>query len=340
MTHTLTRPLETTSSIEAVWPPAYGSHERLRGFYDGGVVDSAAECQEIAETYKYYAHEVAADNSATTRMSLRFIAPACRLRVLEAMGVELEAAIPLHMDSEPLMITYTSVNAPGRQVAPELLASHGQLLANVTTSQCAIPRHQTLLGDTTISYGIIRSDENQARRREIENQFLEMYAMFGYDLEDVQQILWNNTNTIAYAEDDGIVVSTAMAERASIEIAGFDTIRVCEITEAATRPEYRQQGLYRNVSRFLVNHLLDDHASSPMHAIYGESNLAMPGVLIAGHENGRRFSYFDRQRLGVTRPGFGILQQNFKVNDGHETRQYNDFAVSYVPLDTNDGASS
>lgn len=338
ITPTLTRSLETTSSIGAAWPPAYGSHERLRGFYDCGVIDSATECRELAETCEYYAHEVA-DDSTATRMSLRFIAPAGKLHVLETMGVELEAAIPLHMDDEPLVIAYASANASDRQVTPDLLASHVRLLTEVTAGHYAAP-HQTTHTSTDISYGIVRIGENQTQRREIENQFLEMYAMFGYDLADVRQILWSDSNTIAYAEDGGVVVSTAMAERANIKITGFGTLRVCEITEAATRPEYRRQGLYRNVSKFLVNHLLDDHASSPVHAIYGESNLAMPGVLIAGHENGRRFSYFDRGRIGVTRLGFGILQQNFKVADGYETRQYNDFAVLYLPLDATDGASS
>jgi hypothetical protein len=58
----------------------------------------------------------------------------------------------------------------------------------------------------------------------------------------------------------------------------------------------------------------------------------MVGVLIVVHHNGRRVSYFDRARLGITREDFGILQQNFQVLDGVEDRPYNDFALSYIPL--------
>ncbi len=125
-----------------------------------------------------------------------------------------------------------------------------------------------------------------------------------------------------------------MAEKATITINGFGELSLVEITEASTHPDYRQRGLYRAVSGYLIQHLVslcrDD--AVPIDVLYGESNLAMPGVVIAAHQNGRRFSYFDRDSLGCDNSAFGILPQNFAVADGVETRDYNDFAVSYIPL--------
>ena len=159
-----------------------------------------------------------------------------------------------------------------------------------------------------------------------------MFDIFGYDEADVAEILNNADNTIIYLEVDGEVVSTAMAERAQIPIAGFGALELYEVTEASTLPNLRELGLYKIASGLLLEHLLNQQATSPVHAIYGESNLAMPGVLIAGHKNGRRFNFFDRRRLSISNPNFGLLQQNFHIDDGREQRPYNDFAVSYLPL--------
>ncbi len=46
-----------------------------------------------------------------------------------------------------------------------------------------------------------------------------------------------------------------------------------------------------------------------------------------------RNTEFSRWALGVRQLDFGILQQNFRIEDGVETRKYNDFALSYVEMD-------
>lgn len=162
-------------------------------------------------------------------------------------------------------------------------------------------------------------------------RFIELYAAFGYNGVDVEDLLNNPLNTIAYVEDEEGVVSTALAERALIEVNGFRPLRIAEITEAVTRVKDRGRGLYRAISGYLVDSLVEDQ-EKPLNIIYGESNLAMKGVLISAHHNGRRFSYFDAGSLGLKHPHFGILQQNFHVEDGTEKRPYNDFALSYVPI--------
>ena len=144
----------------------------------------------------------------------------------------------------------------------------------------------------------------------------------------------NPKSTFAYIKKANWVISSPLGGRAVIEVAGEESFRIVEITEASTRVEYRRRGLYKAISGFLIEKLIEESKDTvnPIGAIYGETNLAMPGVVFAAVENGRRFSYFDAPWLGINRPDFGILPQNFKVEDGVETRPYNDFALSYVPL--------
>jgi hypothetical protein len=121
-----------------------------------------------------------------------------------------------------------------------------------------------------------------------------------------------------------------MAEQATIPIEGYGDLRITEITEAATRPSDRGKGFYTAVSADLID-TLRGQIQTPPDVIYGECNLAMRGVIVAAHLNGRKFSFYDQSLLGVNQPYFGILRQNFKVEDNTEQRTYNDFALSYFP---------
>jgi hypothetical protein len=313
-----------SSSIGAAWPPQAASHNRVRGFYDEGVLDTSQEALEFASQLG----DLRADfdkQQERTRLSVRFITQAAHLKLLSAAGVQIEAAIPLANSEEPeLVLAYAGHNAPDRRISQDQQHAHGQLLDRVIASPR--PTRHAVAGHT------IDSRTTDAERARLAPYFLQLYSQFGYDQQGVDELLGNPSNTIMFVERDGQVVSTAMAERASIPIKDFGILELAEITEAATHPNYRQQGLYTAVSGLLLDGLVERQADDPLHAIYGESNLAMPGVLYAGHQNGRRFSYQDRDSYSLSAPGFGVLPQNFHIADGRETRPHNDFAVSYVPL--------
>jgi hypothetical protein len=318
----------TSSSIGAAWPPQSTSHERIRGFYNEGIIDSSNNAKEFADQVDQFRADF--DNQQErTRLSVRFIAEAAQLKLLDGMGVQIEAAIPLAgKEASGLVLAYTGYNKPERQVSHDQRLAHEQLLDKVISSPR--PHHDAIVGNT------IDKSTPDSRRSALVPYFLELYAQFGYDEQDVDELLGNTNNTIMFVEQDGRVVSTAMAERASVPIKGFGTLELAEITEAATHPKYRQKGLYTAVSGLLIEKLVTHQASEPLHAIYGESSLAMPGVLYAAHQNGRRFSYQDENTYSLSSTAFGVLPQNFHIQDGREQRPYNDFAVSYVPL--NNGA--
>lgn len=315
-----------TSSIGAVWPPEPSSFERIRGFYNQGIVDTPQRCQQFVGILEEQQDKLARQTECT-RLSVRFVASAGSLAVLDSAGINLEAAIPLACTGSDMVLAYAATNIPDRRVGAVQVEDHTRLLQKVVAGTITdLPLHSKLLPRC------IDRHTAETERAALVPKFTELYRVFGYSFDDVRTLLCNPANTIMYIEDeDDTVVSTAMAERANIEIEGFDTLSLVEITEACTHPTRRGEGLYRYISGLLTRELIDRQAIDPVHAIYGESNLAMPGVLIAGHENGRRFSHFDQKQLGIERTDFGILQQNFCVQDGHEQRPYNDFAVSYIP---------
>lgn len=332
MSNSLHNELDQTSSIGAAWPPAPGPYERWRGFYTDGITETEEECRDMASLFEHYSEDLA-NNTELTRLSIRFVSHVGRLATLERMGVPIEAAIPLDGVFDGLAVAYASQNDDQRTVSSQRLEQHRDRLQSIASEYSRDLRDRSmLLQEAGYTPNILDSEVEDSERRDREQQFFKMYAIFGYDVDDVRDILSSSSNTIAFVEREGEVVSTSMAERASIPIEGVGTLELCEMTEASTLPTHRGRGLFKAVSGLLHDHLISHQDVAPIHAIYGESNLSMPGALIAGHKNGRRYSVFDQERFGLQNYGFGVLQQNFRVEDGEEQRRYNDFAVSYIPL--------
>jgi len=318
--------LDQTSSISAVWPPEPGMSNRLRGFYNK-VVDTPEAAKDFLREFEHYLG-VMQDSSELDRLSIRAVASRDALQLFDTAGVQIEGGLPLRGSDE--MIVYTAWNAAHRSVPEQRLYMHRTTLGEVVQHPRdeRAPRNQSA---DTLKPRLVDTNMSIETRQTMVEAFSDLYRVFGYDEADVEEILSNPQNTIAYLEDAQGVVSTAMAERGIVEIENRAPITLVEITEAVTRPEARGQGHYRTISRFLVDYLAHTEGQG-IDVIYGESNLAMRGVLIAAHQNGRRFSHFDREQLGVRQPHFGILQQNVHVEDGAEIRTYNDFALSYIPI--------
>lgn len=309
-----------TGSIGAAWPPALATNQRLRGFYTEGVITGQQEANIVTDHIESAVDEMLC-SAHISRLSIRVVSEIGSLARLAFDRANIEAALPI--SDTDLVIVYVGANRDDRQMSAERLAAHQALLHRVS---------QRTHSDHTPDLDVKIVDRQNTAQ--LVPAFAKLYSSFGYDLSETEQLLRDDNNVIAYHKDGDVVASTAMAEKAAIEINGLGKLTLVEITEASTHPAYRQRGLYRSVSGYLIRHLMSLHREDAMNmdALYGESNLTMPGVVIAAHQNGRRFSYFDRDDLGFNDVGFGILPQNFSVADGTETRDYNDFAVSYVPL--------
>lgn len=317
-----------TSSIGAVWPPAVTSHNRLRGFFTEGIVTHATAGDFVAQVAEQ--QQQLQTLETTDRLTIRAVAHAGALATLEEASLTVEGAIPLVNTGrhDDLVIAYIGHNEPARGEATKQLAAHHELLVCASSRQPDGKHPMAALQP----YGFTHHAVDHAEAAQLAPRFHDLYAAFGYSEQDVIELLASPDNTIAYVQDGERIISTAMAESGSIAVEGLETpLHIVEVTEASTHPDYRKRGLYKAVSGLLIRQLLAEQDGT-ISAIYGESNLAMPGVVFAAAENGRRFSHFDRTAYGLINPGFGILPQNFRVNDGAETRPYNDFAVSYVPI--------
>lgn len=323
---TLTAGPDTT-----VWPPQFDpSHNRYKGFYSA-VLDSELAVQDFAQ--KMQGARSTAVHTAT-RLSARAVTDPRLLgdleRVLEPSGMQVEAAIPLHGMDDSLVVVYTGWNALGRRTPHEQLQQHSRTLDSAVSR----PRHNSSVA-SGLRIEFIDQATSEATRRGLIPRFAGIYALFGYSDEQTEELLLDPANVIAYVCDtDGDVASTAMAAYEAPRLDGID-IPMVEITEAFTAPAHRGRGLYRAVSGGLLSLLLSPD-SPRVAAIYGEGNAAKPRVISAAHQNGRHFSYYERQEYGVTNPSFGILTQAYRIEDGRpesERLPYNDLVVSYYPLE-------
>lgn len=346
--------LNATSSIGAQWPPQPSTQNRIRGFATERVLSTPDDADWFAEQFTAAESQLSLDGPS--RLSIRAVAEPQTMRMLAERGVPLEAALRLCTPvygsgrSDQLVI-YAGRNMDHRRahIDPAIdLASDGpesliwRPRLEMREQQIADRLHAQLYT------GEIHAGTDDTERSRLIDEFCDLYEPFGYNRAEVEELLTNPANHIVYVRShDGQILSTALAETARIEVDGLGELVMAEITEASTRPEYRGQGLYRLASGLLISRLADishqaiSRGEAPINAIYGESNMNMPGVLQAALKNGRRFSAADaasfgmlfnphvRRELGLAQ--FGVLEQNFRVEDGVVAPgMYNDFALSYV----------
>lgn len=358
--------ISTTSSIGAAWPPEGTTQQRHRGFFDLGVLSNPDDVSQFAEHYSNALDQMRADPEAS-RLSIRAVTTRQMVAELEQQGVPVEGAIPFcaMTDAEEeqgarhpgLAIAYVGENTAERN---ELHIRSADIPFRGPND--GLPKTQQEL----LTFGE-RSNERLARaglehvtfqelsggaevNEDMVQGLSELWLPLGYDESQAQSIVLNpNNHIVVGTNEQGRVVTAAMAEVASIRIHGLGRIIMAEITEASTLPEYRGNGLYRVGSGLVVSRLgetslqgLMPGGSGPIHVIYGESNMVEPGVLRAAQQNGRYFSnadvdlydrdgmlfnYTRRRREG--RMEFGVLPRNFRIGDRHED-EHNDFALSYV----------
>jgi len=323
------REINPISSVGATWPPAEATNNRIRGFYES-TVETPSDINTFVSEFEHYKNDLA-NHPDFDRLSIRTVASLGAISAFDQAGLAIEGAMPIRSQDE-LMVVYTAWNHPTRRASEEKLGEHREFLGKVATEDRDTHDKVANLNSRGFIPRMIGPSTPEAEKAALVSRFTELYGAFGYDQSQVEELLLDPANTIAYIEDETGVISTAMAERAEIKVEGLGDLTMAEITEAFTLPRRRKEGLYMLISGYLTAQLVEG-SHQTLDVLYGEGNLAVPGVVIAAHQNGRRLSYMDREWLGITQPNFGILEQNFHVSDGEETRRFNDFALSYVPLD-------
>lgn len=317
----------STSSIGAAWPPIPTNNNRLKGFYPE-LVRSRGALSDFEQEF-WHSHENR--DAVIDRTTVRLIGSSSMLQAAIENGIPVEAAIPVAGNLDLQMI-YVGANDDSRTMTADYLKRHQAVLAK---SKRAIEKPSIHHNDN-FDISALRGGERITQ--EIVAKFMGLYATFGFSEDDAVELLNNPDNTIAYLQNSrGEILSTCLAEHGVVSLDDY-TLSLYEITEAVTRPDMRGKGLYTRVSGALESEVVNNHAQEELATgqgvvVYGESNLSSPGVIYAARRN-KRIIAADHPPL-PTHPSaakYGILEQNYKVNDGQEVRRYNDFAVSYQPI--------
>lgn len=127
----------------------------------------------------------------------------------------------------------------------------------------------------------------ERRSPETVQMYMQLYARFGWQVEDVIRLLANPDNlfvgcfTLDDDDNELAIVSSGIAEFANLPVAGQDSLRVAEITEAATAEGFNNRGLYTRVVECLARVISTNNGYNhigPVDMAYGETNATEPAV--------------------------------------------------------------
>lgn len=317
------------SSVGAiVWPPVEASENRKKGIFHG-VIEHPAGLRMLLEEFAFFPFD-----ERTSRYSARFFIAQQAIRQLTTQdrllfGQYVEGIVPLEQTAAPGLgdccMVYIGKNSDDRRSSDEKICQELQQAREIFNSYP--------IGITNDVHNFRFEILSDLRKRdpEIKDQFYHLYAAFGYVPDEVDEILMSPNNVIAAAFDSDILVSSGLGERAELFINRVDKklkFVMCEVTEAATRENYRSRGLYTYVAFALMRSI----AQTDAHLVYAESNLEAPGVLKAAKRQGRHsvLETFDLYGL-IPRPLMQHVRISAGQNDTRPPHLKNDLLVTYLP---------
>ncbi len=201
----------------------------------------------------------------------------CSIRYF-CRGQELacEAVIPINKSGDS--IAYYGWNNKNRRTNYEHRQQEMELLHKVTTRR---GHHQHDYTGYTVEVAIAKQDWGLNDAQEL----LEIYqrTFSGYLVEftvkSVMDMLCSNWVSVVRCNDK--IVAVAMAEIASIE-SGVGDLRICELSEVATHPDFQRRGL----SHLAFGQLLQALVESKIDVIFSETRAASYGMMAVAHDAG------------------------------------------------------
>jgi len=143
------------------------------------------------------------------------------------------------------------------------------------------------------------------------DQVSHLYEHFGWTMDEVRVLLNNPLNIVAVANFGPSIVSAGIAEIAVIPI-GEKTLRIVEITEAATLDKHQRQSVF----------------GGEIDLVFGECNGLAAGVLSVAKIQGRIFAAEMGALYGF--PGSGVLYQQVPIQGPEKHTLYNDLLPAYL----------
>lgn len=304
---------EASSVGRAVWPPEEATEQRKKGILNR-VLETADDLSSIITEFQNMPFD-----EATTRYTARIFVTDSLLKrkdIKAAICEYVEAILPLAScgipDLEDCCMVYIGKNADTRKADPQELQHQLKFAKEVYSGESASKEKNSVNG-----YRIEQVADEMKKDANLQHQYAELYQAFGWNEDQVVELLTNHSNTLVAAFDGDRLISAGMAERAELTIERNSRLLpfvMYEVTEAATVEEYRGKGLYTSVAKKIMRILANGDAN----IVYAESNLSAPGVLLAGQRQGRRSAVQSAELFGYPPRS---LEQHVRISGGsHDQR--------------------
>ena len=324
---------DLTSSVGALWPPERASFKRIKGIYTPGIVRNGESLDEITGAIN---ETRAIFNGEISRISLRAVVDTEFLKTLagnEIVEPLVESVIPLSGTQpafENAALVYFGLNHSARQPIQREMERYVQNLDEASSHRVLSP--QEIKERVERNGYAIRILSKEDITEECVDQVALLYERFGWTRDEVSTILNNANNIVGVAIKDGAIVSAGIAEMAKITI-GNDSLRIVEITEAATLDEHAKNGLYTAVSSGLLEELFErskkgEVLGGELDLAYGECNGNALGVLKTAHIQGRIFALDAGASFGFTNSG--VLPQHVPIAGLPIETEYNDLFPAFM----------
>lgn len=339
--------LSSTSSIGPQWPPAKASFERIKGFYNIGIIESKLELLGLLDETQKIGKQLDLLEDVS-RVSIRAVVKDNLLADNHDLLTDHGEAI-VSLDGDQSAFTGTSIlylgyNKNERQSHPDDLdVCFKNLRIALNKPLRSASEAIGIIENKGYCVGVLDYDE-RTQNESILCQVASLYRRFGWEKDDVDELLRNRNNLIAVAKDKDVIIGAGIAEMSLINIGGNNglphSLRMVELTEAATEERYAGQGLYSAVSGSLLIklYLLSKKRQilgGSVDLIFGECNGSNTGILCVAKSQGRIFAYEDSLKRGL--PLKGVLLQHVPIaGDGNRRTRYNDLfplAMTSVGLD-------
>ena len=318
-----------TSSIGGLWPAESASFDRIKAFYTQAVIASNSDLEPFIESWRNGMEAVNSENNQATRVQYRGLFNADFLA--QARLSHIEAVIPLdpgHLGQDTVL-AYFGYNNLTRGCDPQDKETISQ---NINTAMRTRIRSVDEMIARPEGYSIRTFDRSDYDEQRVD-QMHRLYQRFGWSRDDVIQLLINRNNIIGTATFNGQIVSAGIAELAHIPIGDDHSMRMVEITEAATEQSHEGNGLYAAVSTALIREVADrslyrDIFGGEVDLVFGECNGLSTGVLKVARTQGRHFAPEFRSFRGITSEG--ILRQQVPIQGAEKRTEYNDLVPAFL----------
>jgi len=320
-------PTSFVSSIgEIVWPPKETNNERLKGIFPTPIND----INSLNDFLIDFDDLSFANASRITTRALISKSVLEQFDRKNPLCCFFETIIPLEGEIfGNFCLVYIGKNTPQRLSPYEITQNQYQKALSIFNEETQQSKNHSL-----DEFEILVIDQNLRQDPLVQQMYYKLYSNFGWSEKEVIALLSNPNNTIVAARDknDKRIVSSGLVECANIHFSSLsNSLKIAEITEAATLEEFRGRGLYQKVSDEILKLLANQE--SPPDLVFGESNLDSVGVLKVAARQGRTPALKTAQDFNL--PHAWMLPQHVVIFQRNRPSNYpyNNLMVTFLTKD-------